>query len=100
MSRTKGSKNRQNKSNQQSNHPAKATVKTVEQAPVEGKLTEDQVKNIAPVSDEDHIKGNKDARIILIEYSDLECSYCADFHATAQQIKDEYGDVLEKLADE
>lgn len=58
----------------------------------DGKLTEDQVKDIAPISDEDHIKGNKDARVILIEYSDLECPFCSTFHATAQQIQDEYGD--------
>ncbi|MBU0572727.1 DsbA family protein [Patescibacteria group bacterium] len=60
--------------------------------PADGKLTEDQVKNIVPISDEDHIKGNKDAKVILIEYSDLECPYCSTFHATAQQLKDEYGD--------
>lgn len=60
----------------------------------DGKLTEDQVKNIVPISDEDHIKGSKDAKIILIEYSDLECPFCSTFHATAQQIKDEYGDDL------
>lgn len=64
------------------------------QPPTDDKLTEDQAKNIIPVSDEDHIKGSKDAKIILIEYSDLECPYCSTFHATAQQIKDEYGDDL------
>ena len=64
----------------------------VGQPPTDGKLTEDQAKNIAPINDEDHIKGNKDAKIILIEYSDLECPYCSTFHATAQQVQDEYGD--------
>ena len=58
----------------------------------DGKLTEEQVKNIAPISDEDHVLGNKDAKVVLIEYSDLECPYCSDFHITAQQVKDEYGD--------
>jgi protein-disulfide isomerase len=58
----------------------------------DGKLTEDQVKNIPLISDEDHIKGSKDAKVILIEYSDFECPYCSAFHVTAQQIKDEYGD--------
>lgn len=58
----------------------------------DGKLTEEQVKNIIPVSDEDHIQGSKDAKVILIEYSDFECPFCSDFHATAQQVKDEYGD--------
>lgn len=64
----------------------------VEQPSPDGKLTEEQAKNIVPLSDEDHIKGNKDAKIILIEYSDFQCPYCSAFHATAQQIKDEYGD--------
>jgi len=64
----------------------------IEQPAPDGKLTEEQVNNIIPVSDEDHIKGSKDAKIILIEYSDFECPYCSDFHSTAQQIKDEYGD--------
>jgi protein-disulfide isomerase len=38
------------------------------------------------------LKGSKDAKIILIEYSDFECPFCSTFHSTAQQIKDEYGD--------
>lgn len=66
----------------------------VGQPPADGKLTEDQAKNIVFISDEDHIKGSKDAKIILIEYSDLECPYCSTFHTTAQQVKDEYGDDL------
>jgi protein-disulfide isomerase len=61
----------------------------IEQPSLDGKLTEDQVKNIVPVSDEDHIQGNKDAKVILIEYSDFECPFCSDFHGTAQQIKDD-----------
>ncbi|MBU2523910.1 DsbA family protein [Patescibacteria group bacterium] len=34
----------------------------------------------------DHIRGEKDAVITLIEYSDYECSYCARFHATAKEL--------------
>jgi protein-disulfide isomerase len=33
-----------------------------------------------------HIKGNKDAEIYLVEYSDLECPYCKAFHATMESI--------------
>ena len=59
-----------------------------------GKLTEDQVKKIPAVTDGDHIRGNKNAKVILIEYSDLECPFCQRFHPTAQQIVEEYkGDV-------
>lgn len=40
---------------------------------------------------QDHVRGNVLATISLIEYSDLECPYCAQFHPTAQQAVDEYG---------
>jgi len=47
-------------------------------------------KDVEPVNDSDHIKGSKNARIALIEYSDFECPFCARFHPTAQQVVDEY----------
>lgn len=40
--------------------------------------------------DIDHVKGKKNARILLVEYSDLECPFCKKFHPTAQQALDEY----------
>ncbi|MBI1982117.1 MAG: thioredoxin domain-containing protein [Candidatus Levybacteria bacterium] len=39
---------------------------------------------------EDHVRGNRNARLLLIEYSDLECPFCKQFHKTAQQIVDSY----------
>lgn len=45
---------------------------------------------LPPISDADHIRGNKNAKIAIIEYSDLECPYCKNFHPTAQQAVDEY----------
>lgn len=56
-----------------------------------GKLTEDQAKNLPEVSTEDHIKGNKNAKIFLIEYSDFQCPYCKQFHPTAQKVVETYG---------
>jgi protein-disulfide isomerase len=49
-------------------------------------------KDVEPVSENDHVRGNRNARIALIEYSDLECPFCAQFHPTAIQVLDEYGD--------
>jgi protein-disulfide isomerase len=49
-------------------------------------------KNVRPVSSErDHILGNPDAEISLIEYSDFECPYCKRFHSTPKRIVEAYG---------
>lgn len=40
--------------------------------------------------DKDHVRGVKSARLLLIEYSDLECPFCKRFHPTVQQAVDQY----------
>lgn len=47
---------------------------------------------IRPVTDQDHIKGNPDAEILIVEYSDFECPFCSGFHGTMNRIIEEYGD--------
>jgi protein-disulfide isomerase len=47
-------------------------------------------KDVEPVTKEDHVRGDRNARIALIEYSDFECPFCGQFHPTAQQVIDEY----------
>jgi len=49
------------------------------------------VDNVKPVSDDDHIRGNKDAKVTIIEYSDLECPFCKSFHPTVNDILQTYG---------
>ncbi|OGC78225.1 hypothetical protein A2619_02680 [candidate division WWE3 bacterium RIFOXYD1_FULL_39_9] len=49
-------------------------------------------KDLDPVVKDDFVKGNRNARFALVEYSDLECPFCKRFHATAQQMMTEYGD--------
>ncbi len=44
---------------------------------------------IADITTADYIYGNPNAPVTLVEYSDLECPFCASFHPTAQQIVDE-----------
>lgn len=48
------------------------------------------IGDFRPVSDEDHIRGNPNAKITIIEYSDLECPFCKRFHPTMQQIVEKY----------
>jgi len=45
---------------------------------------------VAPVTDQDHIRGNKNAKITLVEYSDFQCPFCSRFHPTLVQILDAY----------
>jgi protein-disulfide isomerase len=47
----------------------------------------EKIKNIRPVDvNRDHIFGNPNAPITLIEYSDFECPYCKRFHPTVTEL--------------
>jgi protein-disulfide isomerase len=50
------------------------------------------ILNITPVSPKDHIRGNPNAPIKIVEYVDLECPYCKRFHFVMQQIISTYAD--------
>jgi protein-disulfide isomerase len=52
--------------------------------PVAGKVT--------PISAADHIKGNKNAKVTILVYSDFECPFCKTFNPTANEIVNFYGD--------
>ena len=52
----------------------------------------EKAKTVRKVSaSRDHIKGNPDATVSLIEYSDFECPYCKRFHPTAEKVVAAYG---------
>lgn len=46
---------------------------------------------VPPVSDRDHILGNPNAKVVIVEYSDFECQFCKEFHTTMHRLVDEYG---------
>lgn len=47
---------------------------------------------MAPITGEDHIRGNPNAPVKIVEYSDTECPFCKKLHPTLQQVIGEYGD--------
>lgn len=51
----------------------------------------EKAKNVPrPSRERDHIFGNPDAEISLIEYTDFECPYCKNFHETAHKLIEAY----------
>ena len=45
---------------------------------------------LAPVTQDDHVKGDRDAKISIVEFSDTECPFCKRFHPTMQKVVEEY----------
>ena len=56
----------------------------------ENNKKEEAVK-IPPVTAKDHILGNPNAPIVLVEYSDTECPFCKNFNTTVKQVMEQYG---------
>jgi len=48
-------------------------------------------ENVRVVTESDHILGNPNAKIKIIEYSDPSCPFCKVFHNTMKKVMDEYG---------
>lgn len=45
---------------------------------------------VAKVDSNEHILGNANAKIVVIEFSDTECPFCKQFHPTMQKIVADY----------
>lgn len=54
-------------------------------------LGSNQQVEMKKVSGSDHILGNPDAKIKIVEYSDPSCPYCKIFHNTMRKIINDYG---------
>lgn len=63
---------------------------TVPTVPQGNKIVD--IVDLDPVGSNDHILGNPNAKIMIVEYSDLECPFCKTFHATMTQVMNEYGE--------
>lgn len=52
------------------------------------KVNTDSIKPIGPT---DHVLGDPKAGIVIVEYSDIECPFCKQFHNTLHQLMNDYG---------
>ncbi|HRY30864.1 MAG TPA: thioredoxin domain-containing protein [Candidatus Paceibacterota bacterium] len=52
------------------------------------------ITKIPQPNENDHIVGNLNAKVVIVEYSDTECPYCAILHETLKELTEEYGDKI------
>lgn len=48
----------------------------------------------SPVSDQDHVRGELSAPVILVEYGDFECPYCAEAYRVVKALERHFGNRL------
>lgn len=46
---------------------------------------------VPAVTEDDYVRGNPNAKVTMIEYSDFECPFCGRFTETVDEILDKYG---------
>ncbi len=46
--------------------------------------------SIQPITGDDHIVGDLDAKVTVVEYSDTECPFCKSFHGVLEEITQAY----------
>ena len=46
--------------------------------------------NLVSVTEKDHIIGDRNAELVIIEYSDTECPFCKTFHKTMKEVVQNY----------
>ncbi len=65
-------------------------------AQVPGQQVEEEevvdLEKLAPVTENDHARGNLNAAVKIVEYSDTECPFCKRFHISMLEVMDQYKD--------
>ncbi len=78
------------------NHP-EVIVEAVQKLRVRQQQAEEQKRReaagaVKAVDGDDHILGNPNAPVKLVEFSDFECPFCKRFHLTMKRLMNEYGE--------
>ena len=53
-------------------------------------IQKSQTREVLPGTKNEHIIGNSEAEVTIIEFSDFQCLYCGVFHPTVKQILEDY----------
>ena len=69
-------------------------AKADEPAAEEPAAEEPAASPVPAISDSDYVFGDKNAKVVLIEYTDFECPFCAKHYDTAKKIKETYGNKI------
>lgn len=64
----------------------------------EVKAEEPKLASVPAVSNEDYFIGGKDAKVVLIEYTDFECPFCLKHFETMDKVKKTYSDKIKVVA--
>lgn len=49
---------------------------------------------IDAIEADDHVKGNRDSKVVVVEYSDFQCPACASYFPLAKAVSEKYGDQI------
>lgn len=69
-----------------------ASVAGTAQQPQQVAQATGDLKQMKAIASDDHIRGNPNAPVKIVEYSDMECPFCKRFHETMKQVSTESGD--------
>lgn len=45
---------------------------------------------VSPINDDDHILGDRNARVSVVEFSDFECPFCSRLHPTLERVVEDF----------
>lgn len=68
---------------------SKPTVDTAQVQPA--KQQNGDINKMRAITTTDHIRGDINASVKIVEYTDTECPFCKQFHLTLKRVMDEYG---------
>jgi protein-disulfide isomerase len=55
-----------------------------------GEIKAGDLEAVAPIDATDHVRGDANAPLTIVEYSDTECPFCKRFHATMKEVLQAY----------